>query len=76
MSDEGWPKICGFEIIGAIAGGGTITGEASLKGTLRWTPVELIGNSEHDIKGNKRHRVHTRESNVWSFGMTVHVSKS
>ena len=46
------------------------TAEASYEGSIRWMAKELI----RALRSGLGHLVHTKESDIWAFGMVVYVS--
>ena len=48
----------------------TVAETKNTKGNVRWMAVELLMNSE---SGCEKYNVHTKQSNVWAFGMVVYV---
>ena len=44
--------------------------EASYEGSIRWMARELI----NALMSGSDHLVHTKESDVWAFGMVLYVS--
>ncbi|THH09475.1 hypothetical protein EW145_g1994 [Phellinidium pouzarii] len=70
VSSSGDAKICDFGISRAIDAtqatlGGNTTRPGGPVGSIRWMAYELIAESEIYTK-------HTKESDVWAFGMTVY----
>ena len=70
MGNSGEPLICDFGISRilshSLSNGGTSS--ANLKGSARWMAPELF-NLEIDTH-------HTKETDMWAFGMTVYVRTS
>jgi serine/threonine protein kinase len=70
VSNEGWPLLTGFGISRLNYDGITLSGASILKGNVRWMAIELIEPGVHE----QRHNFHTRQSDIWAFGMVVYVS--
>lgn len=70
MSNSGIPQICDFGMSRMLAGSGTIgsTTSGHLRGSARWMAIELL-----QMNDSSPNPVHTFESDIWAFGMTVHV---
>lgn len=69
VDNEGVPRICDFGISNAITVSQTMSmGSESrdVKGTLRFMAIELF-----DFSKGQPH--HSKESDIWAFGMTIHV---
>lgn len=68
ISNTGVPRICDFGISKMLASSHTfdVTTSGHLKGSTRWMAKELM------IIGDPP-PVHTFQTDVWAFGMTVHV---
>jgi serine/threonine protein kinase len=47
----------------------TMTGTMELKGNVRYMAPELFKPQAADMK----HKFHTKESDVWAFGMVIYV---
>ena len=52
----------------------TISGTSNLKGSIRWLAIELI--DQHEPEESQTQTFHTKQSDVWAFGMTVYVRDS
>ncbi|EJC99172.1 kinase-like protein, partial [Fomitiporia mediterranea MF3/22] len=65
----GDPLICDFGISRMLSSTVTFAGATSggIKGSMRWMAYELL-----DFSSDGHH---TKESDVWAFGMTVYVSR-
>jgi serine/threonine protein kinase len=61
-----------FGVSRIVVEGVTITETTSLKGSLRYMAPELLEESPT----NSKQQLHTKESDVWAFGMVVYVSYS
>ena len=72
IDDEGNPLLCDFGISRVVDESMTVTGTKSLKGNVRWMAIELIAPMDVDSGG---HQFHTKESDVWAFGMVLYVRK-
>lgn len=70
MNHEGRPLLSDFGVSRIIVESVTITGTASLKGNLRYMAPELL----KEPPMNPNHKLHTKESDVWAFGMVLYVS--
>ena len=69
MSSNGRPMLSDFGISRFVSVNGE-PAEASYEGSIRWMAKELI---DELVSGSGR-LVHTKESDIWSFGMVVYVS--
>ena len=71
ISNTGLPLICDFGISRMLAASQSMdtTTSGQLRGSSRWMAIELfdVGDSSP---------IHTFQSDVWAFGMTVHVRMS
>lgn len=67
--------LCDFGISRVVIESKTMTGTTSLKGNIRWMAVELLHPHAHAGDAAK-HQFHTRESDVWAYGMVVNVSRA
>ncbi|OCB90803.1 kinase-like protein [Sanghuangporus baumii] len=74
VSQIGEPLICDFGISRLIAASHTMAGHglqgqsSTIRGSARWMSPELLLPSGE-------HAVHSKESDIWAFGMTVYVTK-
>ena len=50
------------------------TATAATKGSIRWMAIELFNASGQG--GEEESSVHTTQSDVWAFGMTIYVGPS
>jgi serine/threonine protein kinase len=50
----------------------TVAGTSNLKGNTRWLSVELI--DPRMRPDSSSHQFHTKQTDVWAFGMVVYVS--
>lgn len=67
ISNTGLPLICDFGISRILAATHSLdTTSGQLRGSSRWMAIELLSIGDSSP-------VHTFESDVWAFGMTVHV---
>ena len=68
ISNTGLPLICDFGISKVLVASQTLDADTSsqLKGSARWMAIELL------IIGDLP-PAHTFQTDVWAFGMTVHV---
>ncbi|EJC99226.1 kinase-like protein [Fomitiporia mediterranea MF3/22] len=66
VDHTGKPLICDFGISRVLSSALSITGTSTggLRGSIRWMARELL-----DVPGDIRH---TKETDVWAFGMTVY----
>ena len=71
ISNTGLPLICDFGISRMLAATHSLdtTTSGQLRGSSRWMFVLLLSIGDSSP-------VHTFESDVWAFGMTVHVRMS
>ena len=69
MSGDGHAMVADFGISRFVSVNGE-PAEASYEGSVRWMAYELID----DLMSGSGRLVHTKESDVWAFGMAVHVS--
>lgn len=71
ISKTGEPRICDFGISRVLVASQTLASstDGSLRGSVRWMAIELFM-----INGPPP--VHTTYTDIWAFGMTVHVSPS
>lgn len=69
ISRTGEPRICDFGISRVLAASQTLASSTggSLRGSVRWMAIELL-----TVNGPPP--VHTIYTDIWAFGMTVHVS--
>lgn len=51
----------------------TVTGPSTLKGNARWMAVELISDGMTASSETNHHQLHTKETDVWAYGMVVYV---
>lgn len=70
ISNDGIPRICDFGMSRMLAASRTLGSATSghLKGSARWLAIELLQMSDSGSQP-----VHTLETDVWAFGMTIHV---
>ena len=70
ISGSGIPQICDFGISRILAASETHSSKSSgnLRGSTRWMAIELL-----KITDSGPHPKHTLETDVWAFGMTIHV---
>ena len=69
VSSDGHPMLADFGISRFVSVNGK-PAEASYEGSIRWMARELI---KALMSGSGR-PVHTKESDIWAFGMVVYVS--
>ena len=69
MSAEGKPKITDFGISRIVINSMTIAGPTAVKGNTRWMAPELFSLDE----SVSEHPAHTKQTDVWAFGMVVYV---
>ena len=69
MSSDGRPVLADFGISRFVSVNGE-TAEASYEGSIRWMAWELM----NELMMGSGRLVHTKESDVWAFGMVVYVS--
>lgn len=71
VSSSGIPRICDFGISRMLAAsqtiGATSTQTGGVRGSVRWMAPELILPSESPV-------IHSTQTDIWAFGMTVYVS--
>lgn len=70
MSSEGRPMLMDFGVSHILSTGDPMiySLSAAPKGAVRWKAVELIYDGEEE-----RTIPHTKESDVWAFGMVIYV---
>ena len=71
ISESGIPQICDFGMSRLIVASQSSlwqTTADSLKGSIRWLAIEFL-------KPGKLQYRHTKETDIWAFGMTIYVSK-
>lgn len=64
----GIPKICDFGLARLTAASRHQTTTGSLRGSIRWLSPEFLNEG-------RLHNKHTKEADVWAFGMTTYVSR-
>ena len=69
VNDAGKPLLTDFGISRVVLESVTQTGTSTLKGNARWMAIELLQVGWEA----GAHPFHTKESDVWAFGMTVSV---
>ena len=69
MNSDGHPMLADFGISRFVSVNGE-PAEVSYEGSIRWMARELI----RTLMSESSHLVHTKESDVWAFGMVVYVS--
>jgi serine/threonine protein kinase len=72
VNSDGRPLLSDFGISRIVIESNTVTGTTSLRGNVRYMAPELLGLQVAESK----HQFHTKESDVWAFGMVVHVSET
>ena len=72
VSPDGKPMLSDFGVSRLIVESVTVAGTTSLKGNTRWMAVELIDTRDP----LQNHQFHTKETDVWAFGMVVYVSSN
>lgn len=74
VSEKGNPLLCDFGISRMIAitqtmgGGGAGVESTNLRGSARWMSPELL------LPPDDESPLHTKNSDIWAFGMTAYVS--
>ena len=71
IDDNGSPLLGGFGISRISIDEITLTGTQTFKGNLRWMAIELI--NSRGAGGSQSYNFHTRESDVWAYGMVIYV---
>ena len=68
ISKSGVPRICDFGISRMLAASQTLNSSTGghIRGSVRWMAIELFVISDPAP-------VHTFKTDIWAFGMTVHV---
>ena len=51
----------------------TVSGTSSLRGNIRWMSIELLDPRILN-ESNTKHEFHTKQSDVWAYGMVLYVS--
>ena len=69
VSNDGHPMLADFGISRFDSVNGE-PAEASYEGSIRWMASELV----RALMSGSSRLVHTKESDVWAFGMVVYVS--
>ena len=70
IDDNGQPVLSDFGTSRVLVDNGTLGATASQKGSYRWMAIELLHVPENGY-GSSNYSVHTREADVWAFGMVV-----
>ena len=73
MNPNGVPLLTDFGISRIVENSVTVTGTSSLGGNARWMSIELFDPSILE-DSNRNHGLHTKQSDVWAYGMVVYVS--
>lgn len=68
ISNDGAPRICDFGISRMLAVSQTLNSSTTghTRGSVRWMAIELLNIDDQTP-------AHTIETDIWAFGMTVHV---
>lgn len=74
MNIDGIPLLTDFGISRIVEESVTLTGTSSLKGNTRWMSIELL-NPDILEGSTKKHEFHTKQSDVWAYGMVLYVSE-
>ena len=69
MNSNGHPMLADFGISRFDSVNGE-PAEVSYEGSIRWMAIELID----ELMSGSGRLVHTKESDIWAFGMAVYVS--
>lgn len=76
MSKTDTPLIMDFGISHLLQSTATVeTATTSTKGSIRWMAIELFKGPGQDVDETEENdgTVHTTQSDVWAFGMTIYV---
>jgi serine/threonine protein kinase len=71
VSHDGRPLLSDFGISRIVIESNTVTGTTTLGGNVRYMAPELLGPQAAGLV----HQFHTKQSDVWAFGMVVYVSE-
>jgi ephrin-A len=71
VSHDGRPLLSDFGVSRIVIESGTITGTTTMRGNTRYMAPELLGRQAAELD----HQFHTKESDVWAFGMVFYVSE-
>jgi serine/threonine protein kinase len=72
VSRDGRPMLSDFGVSRIVIECDTVTGTTTLKGTTRYMAPELLSPQAAELEG----QFHTKESDVWAYGMVVSVSEA
>ena len=72
ISQDGRALLADFGIARLLSNGVTIAGTSNFKGSIRWMAPELLTSAGLA----REHQLHTNETDVWAFGMTIYVRSS
>ena len=71
----GIAKISDFGTSRLLVNDRTVAGTKKMKGNVRWMAIELLTEQASKPGSNyASHNFHTKESDVWAFGMVLYVS--
>jgi serine/threonine protein kinase len=70
VTHDGRPMLADFGISRLMTENGSIADTTYLEGSVRWMSIELV---DALLRGSY-HLTHTKESDMWAFGMVLFVS--
>ena len=73
MDSHGVPMLSDFGISRIVEESVTVSGTSSLRGNIRWMSIELLDPRILN-ESNTKHEFHTKQSDVWAYGMVLYVS--
>jgi serine/threonine protein kinase len=76
VSHDGRPVLSDFGFSRTVIGNTIWTGTTPMKGNVRWMAYELLipQTRTNESLMDSRHQFHTKESDIWAFGMITYVS--
>jgi serine/threonine protein kinase len=76
VDSHGNPVISDFGTSRLLVNNRTVAGTKKMKGNVRWMAIELMKEQPvppTDNSDNAPHNFHTKESDIWAFGMVIYV---